>query len=76
MKIEDINYKLPTEQISSEDFDKEKWLKEHPIDYYKFIYLLFTTADNAPQDIPRNIVMDVTFKAIYPVTRLYIPDTL
>ena len=43
MKIEDINYTLPTAEISSDDFDKEKWLQEHPIDYFKLLYVLFTT---------------------------------
>lgn len=76
MKIEDINYNLPTDQISAEDFNKEKWLQEHPVDYFKFIYLLFTTINNAPKDILPDITMDITFKALYPVTRLYIPDTL
>ena len=76
MKIEDINYVLPTEQIAEKDFDKEKWLQEHPIDYFKFIYLLFNTTKNAPKNIPRTLAMDVAFQALYPVTRLYIPNTL
>ena len=76
MKIEDIHYTLPTEQITAEDFDKEKWLKENPIDYFKFIYLLLTTPDNAPANIPRDVVTKIVFDALYPVTRLYIPDIL
>ena len=76
MKIEDINYTLPTAQVDSENFDKEKWLQENPIDYFKFIYLLFTTIKNAPKNISRNIAMNVIFVALYQVTRLYIPDTL
>lgn len=76
VKIEDINYVLPTEQIAEKDFDKEKWLQEHPIDYFKYIYLLFNTTKNAPKNIPRTLAMDVAFQALYPVTRLYIPNTL
>ena len=76
MKIEDINYTLPTEQIAEKDFDKEKWLQEHPIDYFKFIYVLFNTTKNAPENVPRTLAMDVAFQALYPVTRLYIPDVL
>lgn len=76
MKIEDINYTLPTKQINSEDFDKEQWLKEHPIDYFKLIYVLFKTTKNAPNDVPQDLAMDVAFNALYPITRLYIPDTL
>ena len=76
MKIEDINYTLPTEQIAEKDFDKEKWLQEHPIDYFKFIYVLFNTTKNAQENVPRTLAMDVAFQALYPVTRLYIPDVL
>ena len=76
MKIEDINYSLPTAEISTKDFDKEKWLKENPVDYFKFIYVLLTMPDNAPADVPRDVVTNIVFKALYPVTRLYIPDTL
>ncbi len=75
MKIEDINYTFPTEQISAEDFDKEKWLQENPIDYFKYLYILFTSNELTP-DIPNEIVMKVTFDTLYKVTRLYIPDTL
>lgn len=76
MKIEDINYTLPTAEIASDDFDREKWLQEHPIDYFKLLYVLFNTTKNAPTDMPRNFVMNVVFEMLYPVTRLYIPDTL
>ena len=76
MKIEDINYTLPTKQINAENFDKEQWLKEHPIDYFKLIYVLFKTTKNAPDYVPQDLAMDVAFNALYPVTRLYIPDTL
>ena len=76
MKIEDIHYDLPTEQIESEDFDKEKWLKENPIDYFKFIYHLLITTENAPTNLPQNIKMAVVFEALYSVIRLYMPDTL
>ena len=76
MKIEDINYTLPTKQINAEDFDKEQWLKEHPIDYFKLIYVLFKTTKNAPNDVPQDLATDVAFNALYSITKLYIPDTL
>lgn len=76
MKIEDINYTIPTAQISEKDFDKEKWLRENPIDYFKLIYVLFNTAKNAPAGMSNDIVMDIAFQMMYPVTRLYIPETL
>ena len=76
MKIEDISYTLPTAEITSDDFDREKWLQEHPIDYFKLLYVLFNTTKNAPTDMPRNFVMNIVFELLYPVTRLYIPNTL
>ena len=76
MKIEDINYTLPTAEIAEKDFDKEKWIKEHPIDYFKLIYVLFKASKTPPKDISQTLAVDVAFQALYPVTRLYIPDTL
>ena len=71
MKIEDIKYTLPTEQISEADFDREKWLQNNPVDYFKFLYVLFNATDNAPKNFPCNIAMSVAFELIYHVTRLY-----
>lgn len=76
MKIEDINYTLPTAEIAEKDFNKEKWLQDHPVDYFKLIHVLFNTTKNAPTDAPRDFVMNVVFELLYPVTRLYIPETL
>ena len=76
MNIEDINYTLPTAEIAEKDFNKEKWLQDHPVDYFKLIHVLFNTTKNAPTDVPRDFVMNVVFELLYPVTRLYIPDTL
>ena len=75
MKIEDINYTLPTSQINEKDFDREKWIKENPIDYFKLLYILFTSSDVVPE-MPSNIAMGVTFQILYSVTRLYIPNVL
>ena len=63
-------------KITEKDFDKAKWLQEHPIDYFKFIYVLFNTLKNAPTNVAKTLVLDIAFKTLYPVTRLYIPDTL
>lgn len=76
MKIEDIKYTLPTEEISSGDFDKEDWLQKNPIDYFKLLYVLFNTTNNAPKGMPRDTVMNLAFKMLFSVIRLYIPDTL
>ena len=76
VKIEDINYTLPTAEVTTEDFNKEEWLQKNPIDYYKLIYVLFNTANNAPSGMSRDTAMEITFHMLYAVTRLYIPDVL
>lgn len=76
MKIEDINYTLPTEQIDEAQFDKEKWLLENPVDYFKFIYIYFTAINNCPSNVPFGIVSKTAFDALYRVSRLYMPSTL
>lgn len=75
MKIEDIKYTLPTVPIEGQDFDREKWLKENPIDYFKFLYILLNSKEQYPQ-IPSDIVTSVVFDVLYSVIRIYIPNTL
>lgn len=75
MKIEDIKYALPTAQVDGENFDKEKWLQKNPIDYFKFLYILFTSNKIAPQ-MPSSLTMQIAFEKLYKVIRLYIPNTL
>lgn len=72
MKLEDIQYTFPSEQITEENFDKEKWIKENPIDYFKFIYDLLITTEELPQNIKKSLVVYIH----YYIIRLYIPDTL
>lgn len=67
MKIEDLHFSMPTQSANEENFDIEKWRHNHPMDYLKAIYLLYMT---------EGIVKNVTFDAIYRVTRLHIPDVL
>ena len=74
MKLEDIHYTPPTEQITAENFDRKKWIEENPVDYFKFIYHLLTTTENAPTNLPQSIKLQVVFEALYSVIRLYIPD--
>ena len=75
MKIENIKYTLPTTPIDGLDFDKEKWLEENPIDYFKFLYILLNSKEQYPQ-IPSDIVTSIIFDALYGVIRMYIPNTL
>ena len=74
MKIEDLKYTIPT-SICDEDFDIETWRRKNPMDYLKALYLILSSSDLVP-GLPTDIAMDTTFKAIYTVTRQYIPDTL
>lgn len=68
MKIEDIDFTIPEQTVSENDFDIEKWRKESPMDYLKAMFLL----NRATTWNIRNEV----FKTIYAITRMYIPDVL
>lgn len=68
MKIEDIVYDIPDKTVDEKNFDVEKWRKENPMDYLKAMFIL-NKADNS-------IVKNEVFKAIFQVTRMYIPDIL
>ena len=43
MKIEDINYVLPTEQIAEKDFDKEKWLQVTHRGLQPLLFFVYST---------------------------------
>ncbi|MGN0786958.1 MAG: DUF2971 domain-containing protein [Christensenellales bacterium] len=68
MKIEDLHFDLPTEVVDEENWDLEKWRKEHPMDYFKALHILNMSDDS--------IVKAEVFKAIYRVIRMHIPDVL
>ena len=68
MKIEDLHFNLPPESVDEENWDLEKWRKEHPMDYFKALHIL-NMSDNS-------IVKAEVFKAIYRVIRMHIPDVL
>ena len=68
MKIEDLHFDFPNRPVDEENWDLETWRKNQPMDYYKAIYMLQQTTDINEQNI--------LFRAIYKVTRLYIPDVL
>lgn len=67
MKLEDLQYSLPTQPVDEKNFDIEKWRKENPVDYFKCLYIL-EQANGATKDI--------AFHAIYKVMRLHIPNIL
>ena len=56
MKIEDIYYELPTNHIAPEKFDRDKWVQENPIDYFKLLYILFASKNIEPS-IPDEITL-------------------
>lgn len=67
MKLEDLQYSLPNQLVDEKNFDVEKWRKENPVDYFKYLYIL---------EQQQEIAKDATFQAIYKVIRMYIPDVL
>lgn len=68
MKIEDLRFTFPKEPIDEENWNLEKWRKENPMDYFKALYIL-NMYDNSDAKAE-------TFKTIYKVIRLHIPDIL
>lgn len=69
MKIEDLFYDLSDiKPVDEKNWNKEQWLKENPIDYYKMIYILNQTESGAAQT--------EVFKTLYQIVRLYIPQVL
>lgn len=65
MKIEELQFSLPTEPIDEDNWDLEQWRKDSPMDYLKALYILFNYNNK-----------DEIFQTIYKITRLYIPDVL
>lgn len=65
MKIEDIKYKIPKEEVDEKDFNIEEWREKNPIDYFKAIDLINNCSNK-----------NEVFMEIYKITRLYIPDVL
>ena len=68
LKIEDLHYDLTSQPIDEKNWNLNKWRTENPMDYLKALYILNMASNN--------IVQAETFKAIYRVTRMYIPDVL
>ena len=68
LKIEDLHYNLSYQPIYDKNWDIGKWRKENPMDYLKALYILNMASNN--------IAQTEVFKAIYRVTRLYIPNVL
>ena len=68
MKIEDLDFDLPSASIDENAWNLEQWRKENPMDYFKALHIL-NMADNC------TIKVEV-FKSIYQVVRLHIPDVL
>ena len=69
MRIEDLQYDFfPKPPVDEKNWNKEQWLKENPIDYYKMM-ALFNRIDIETFQME-------ALKILYEVVRLYIPDTL
>lgn len=65
MKIEDLHYDLPSEAVDEENWELDKWRKEHPMDYFKALHILNMSDNNAE-----------VFMTIYRIIRMHIPDVL
>ncbi len=69
MKIEDLHYDISLEPpVDEKNWNREQWIKEYPIDYFKMMYFLCQSEDGA--------VQTEMFNTLYQIIRLYIPDTL
>lgn len=75
MKIENLKYEMPDAVVDEQNWEKEKWRRENPMDYLKALYLIFSSG-NCEQGISREVAMGTAFKTIYEVTRAHIPDVL
>ncbi len=67
MKLEDLQYPLSGQPVDEKNFNVEKWRKENPVDYFKYLYIL---------EQQQGIAKDIVFKDLYQVNRLYVPDML
>lgn len=69
MKLEDIKVDFTTEKVVDEStWNKDEWIKEHPIDYFKYMAILLRSKEG--------FVMTETFNSLYKVSRLYLPRIL
>ena len=76
MKLEDLHYDVPAAPVNAREFDLEKWRKEYPIDYFKAFWLVLNLPKlNVSSDV-QFLLQNESFKAVYRVIRMYIPQTL
>lgn len=75
MKIEDLYYPISDAPADDTNFDIEEWRQNNPMDYFKALYLVFSSV-NWNQKIQSSIAMQAAFDCIYRVTRMQIPNTL
>ena len=58
----------PGPLVDEKNWNREQWIHEHPIDYFRLLYFI-NQSDNGT-------VQTELYKKIYQIIRLYIPDTL
>lgn len=69
MRIEDLQYDFSPKSPSDEkNWNREQWINEHPIDYFRMLYLINQSDYKA--------IQTEIFNTIYKIIRLYIPNTL
>lgn len=68
LKFEDFQFDLLRKSVDEQNWDREKWRKENPMDYIKAVRVLDMALDNATRA--------ELFQTIYQIVRLHIPDVL
>lgn len=68
MKIEDLHYDVSNNVVDEKIWNKEKWQKEHPMDYFLASSILY--------EVPKAEYVYKLFETVYQVTRLYLPDVI
>ena len=68
LKFEDFQFDLLSKSVDEQNWDREKWRKENPMDYIKAVRVLDMALDNATRA--------ELFQTIYQIVRLHIPDVL
>ncbi|MBR5341634.1 MAG: DUF2971 domain-containing protein [Erysipelotrichaceae bacterium] len=68
MKIEDIKIDLTPQEVNEQSWNKEQWIKDNPVNYFKFLRVLQLTNNG--------LVINEIMKTVYRITRLYLPNIL
>lgn len=68
MKFEDIEIDLSPKEVDEKNWNKEQWVKDNPVDYFKYMKFLLSIKDSN--------ISNVIMQNIYKIMRLYLPNTI